>query len=497
MQELFYFSLTNVAWVAIGVFAGIYIGAIPGLSVTMAASLLISLTFSWDTGSALAVMMGVWMGGVYGGSRGAILLNIPGAPAAVATGFDGYPLAKKGEAGKAIAVSTLVSVFGGFIGLILMLVGSPLIGQLAVSFGPKEYLLLVLMGMMLVGSLGGDSMIKGIFSATIGLMLAVVGTDPITGLGRFTFNNTDIRSGISYITVMIGMFGIGEALIQLLHRDEPLVKQELDSIRPPMKTLKKMVPLALQSSVIGTIVGALPGAGGDIAALMAYDVAKRTTKNPETPFGEGAYEGVVAPESANNAAIGGALIPMLTLGIPGDSVTAIMIGALTVHGIRVGPMILTSQPWLFYTLAWMLGLSCIFLVFFGLTGIRLFAKIVEVPREILMPLIMVISVVGAYAITNNVIDVIWTVLFGIIGYFLKYYGIPVGPLVLGLILGSNLELNFRRAVQSAGSVLGMLKEIFTSPVCLVLVILLCLMIYSQIKMSKSKAAEQNNSSAKE
>jgi len=492
-----YFSLMNVVWIAVGVFCGIYIGAVPGLSVTMAASLLISMTFSWDTGSALALMIGVYMGGVYGGSRGAILLNIPGAPAAVATSFDGYPLAKKGEAGKAIAVSTLVSVLGGFIGLIVMLVASPLLAKLVVSFGPKEYFLLLLMGMFLVGSLGGGSIKKGIFTAFVGLMVAVVGTDPISGLGRFTFGSTDMRGGISYITVMIGMFGIGEALMQLRHLDKPMVKQELSSLRPPVKKLIKLIPLTIQSSIIGVVVGALPGAGGDIAALLAYDTAKRTTKNPETPFGEGAYEGVVAPESANNAAIGGAMIPMLTMGIPGDSVTAIMIGALTIHGIRVGPMVMTTQPWLFQTLAWMLAFSCIFLVVFGMTGIRLFAKVVEVPREILMPLIMVISVVGSYAITNNAIDIVWTVVFGIIGYILKYYGFPVAPLVLGLILGTNIELNFRRAVISAGSVGGMIVDIFTSPVSLVLVILLCLLVISQVKMMKgSKKTEENVSEEK-
>lgn len=494
MEEIFsYFTLVNVMWVAVGVLAGIYIGAIPGLSVTMAASLLIGMTFDWDTGSALALMMGVYMGGVYGGSRAAILLNIPGAPAAVATTFDGYPLAKKGEAGKAIAVSTIISVLGGLVGLAILLVAAPAVGKLALSFGPKEYFLLVVMGLFLVGSLGGKSMAKGMFTAAMGLMLAVVGTDPITGLGRFTFGNTNMRSGISYITVMIGVFGIGEALMQLQHREEPVVKQKLNKVRPPFATIKKLMPLGISSAVIGTVVGALPGAGGDIAALLSYDVAKRTTKDPEVPFGEGAFEGVVAPEAANNAAVGGALIPMLTLGIPGDSVTAIMMGALTVHGVRCGPMIMTSQPWLFYTLAWMLAVACIFLLIFGMSGIRVFAKLVEVPREILMPLIIVISIVGSYAITNNVIDIIWTVVFGFVGYLLKYYGFPVAPLVLGLILGPNLELNFRRAMMSAGSFGGLVKDIFTSPVSLVLVGILVLLVVSQVKIARSnKKAEKQN-----
>ena len=479
--------LMQIVYVGIGVFAGIYIGAIPGLSVTMAASLLISMTYSWDVNSALALMMGVWVGGVYGGSRAAILLNIPGAPAAVATTFDGYPLAKKGEAGKAIAVSTIMSVFGGMFGLIIMVIAAPYISKVALSFSPKDYLLLLLMGLMLVGSLGGKSAIKGIFAAAVGLMLGVVGTDAITGLGRFTFGVSDMRTGLSYITVMIGMFGIGEALFQLLHRDRPIVKQNVSEMRPPKSILLKMIPLSLRSSLIGTVVGALPGAGGDLAALMAYDAAKRTVKNPEEPLGEGAYEGIVAPESANNAAVGGALIPMLTLGIPGDSVTAIMIGALSIHNIRVGPMIMSTQPKLFSTLAIMLLVGNVFLLIFGLTGIRIFSKLVEIPREILMPLIMVISIIGSYSIGGNVIDIVWTVVFGIIGYFMKCYDYPVGPLVLGLILGPNLELNLRRAVMSAGSVGGMIVDIFTSPFSLVLVVLLGLIIFSQVRMSRKRS----------
>lgn len=479
--------LIEIIYVAIGVFAGIYIGAIPGLSVTMAASLLISMTYSWDVNSALALMMGVWVGGVYGGSRAAILLNIPGAPAAVATTFDGYPLAQKGEAGKAIAVSTIMSVFGGMFGLIIMVVAAPYISKVALQFSPKDYLLLLLMGLMLVGSLGGKSAVKGIFAATVGLMLGVVGTDAITGLGRFTFGISDMRTGLSYVCVMIGMFGIGEALFQLLHRDRPIVKQNVSEIRPPKSILLKMVPLSLRSSLIGTVVGALPGAGGDLAALMAYDAAKRTVKNPEVPLGEGAYEGIVAPESANNAAVGGALIPMLTLGIPGDSVTAIMIGALSIHNIRVGPMVMSAQPQLFSKLAIMLLVANIFLLIFGLTGIKVFSKLVEIPREILMPLIMVISVIGSYSIGGNVIDIVWTVVFGIIGYFMKCYDYPVGPLVLGLILGPNLELNFRRAIMSAGSVGGMIVDIFTNPFSLVLVILLVMIIISQVRMSRQKS----------
>ena len=479
--------VTQILFCALGCFAGIYVGAIPGLSVTMATSLLIAMTYSWSTEAALAVMMGVYIGGVYGGSRAAILLNIPGAPAAVATTFDGYPLAKKGEAGKAIATSTITSVVGGLIGSAFLFFGAPQVAKIALSFGPRDYMLLTLMGLMLVGSISGKSMLKGLFAATVGLMLGVVGMDPITGVGRFTFGSVDMRAGISYIPVMIGLFGVGESLHQIVHRNMPIVKQEVDSVRPPMDRLAKMFPVAAFSGVLGTIVGALPGAGGDIAALLAYDATKRVVKNPEVPFGEGALEGVVAPESANNAAIGGALIPMLTLGIPGDSVTAIFIGALSIHGIRAGSMLMSAQPELFTNLVWLSVVGNIFLLIFGMMGIRIFAKLVEIPRNVLLPLIIVISVIGSYSINNMPLDIVWTLIAGVIGYFLKFYGVPVAPLVLGLILGPTIEVNLRRSIISAGSVGGMFVDIFTHPLSLILLLILVLMMVTQVLSSRKRA----------
>lgn len=488
--------LSQIIFVGVGVFAGIYVGAIPGLSVTMATSLLIAMTYSWSTDAALAVMMGVYVGGVYGGSRAAILLNIPGAPAAVATTFDGYPLAKKGEAGHAIAISTLTSVMGGMVGALFLRFASPLVSSVALSFSPRDYFLLTLMGLMLVGSLGGKSIAKGLFSAAVGLMLGVVGMDPISGLGRFTFGNVNMRGGINYIAVMIGLFGVGEALHQILNRNRPIVKQDVTSLRPPWKKLLKLLPLSLSSGIIGTFVGALPGAGGEIAALLSYEAAKRTVRKPEVPFGEGAYEGVVAPESANNAAIGGALIPMLTLGIPGDSVTAIFIGALAIHGIRAGPMLMSESPELFGNLVFLLIIANVFLLFLGMMGIRLFAKLVEIPRNILLPLIIVISVIGSYSINNLTIDIVWTLAFGIVGYFMKYYDVPVAPMVLGLILGPTIEVNFRRAILSSGSMLSMLREIVTNPISLVLLVVMLAMIITQALGSKKTRAEKQSNKSK-
>lgn len=454
--------------VAIGVFSGVYIGAIPGLSGTMAVSLLVSFTFGWETNNAIALMIGIFSGAVYGGSRSAILLNIPGAPAAVATSFDGYPLAKKGLAGEAIGISTVQSVFGGLLGVIALGFFAPLVSGLALKFAPRDYLLLAFMGMMLVGSLGSKSLSRGLVTAALGVLLGTVGMDPISAEHRFTFGNTYLLSGVDYITAMIGLFGISEALIQIKDLHIEPVKQKIERIVPTIKSLVRFLPLTIRSSIIGVIVGALPGAGGDIAALLSYDQAKRTIKNPEVPFGEGALEGLVAPESANNAAIGGAFIPMLTMGIPGDAVTAVMLGAFFIHGLRPGPMLMVDTPHLFYLIVSTLAISNIFLLIFGLTGIKIFTKLVEIPKGRLLPIIVILSVVGSYAVNNNLYDVFWMIGFGILGYFLKTFDYPVGPTVLGIILARLIETNYRRAVISAGSISKLILGVFTSPLSLLL-----------------------------
>lgn len=496
--------LLNPLWlamIALGVFMGIYIGAIPGLSATMAVSLLVSFTYGWDTETALAIMVGVYCGVVYGGSRSAILLNIPGAPAAVATALDGYPLAKKGLAGKAIGVTTISSVIGGFVGIIFLAVCAPLLSKIALKFSPRDYLLLAFMGLMMVGSIGGKTMVRGFISAVIGVTLGMVGLDTITATPRFTFGNVYLMSGIDYIIAMIGLFGVSEVLVQVLDKDAPVIKQKLDRIVPGLDEIKKHLPLTLRSSIVGTLIGALPGAGGDLAALIAYDQAKRTVKNPEVPFGEGAMEGLVAPEAANNANIGGAFIPMLTLGIPGDSVTAILIGALTIHGLQPGPTLMTSTPDLFYYIVGALILANIFLLIFGLTGIKIFAKIVEIPKGILLPSIVILSVVGVYAINNNIYDIFWMAGFGILGYFLKRYDYPVAPAVLGIILATLIEKNFRRAIILDGSIPGIILGCFTSPISLFLVLVIAFMIIIQnpryIRFRDERAAKKRAKYAEE
>ncbi|WP_066155946.1 tripartite tricarboxylate transporter permease [Hydrogenophaga pseudoflava] len=465
---------------AAGTFAGIYIGAIPGLSVTMAVSILISFTFKWEVNSALALISGIYLGGVYGGSRSAILLNIPGAPSAIATGLDGYPLAKRGEAGTAIGLTTVVSVVGGFIGILALAVAAPAVADLALQFAPRDYLMLAIWGILLVGSLSGGSLAKGIFAGALGVLIGSVGLDPMTAESRFTFGSLQLTAGISYVAAMIGFFGVAEVLCQLHELKLQAIKQDVSKILPSWSLLRKYLPLTARTSTIGVVVGALPGAGGDIAALMAYDHAKRTVKDPSRPFGEGAYEGLVAPESANNAAVGGAYIPMLTLGIPGDAVTAVIIGAMYIHGLKPGPMLMVETPHLFWFIVGSLTLANIFLLVFGLTGIRLFAKIVETPKPILLPVILVLSAVGAYAINNNPVDVYWMLGFGVLGYFLKMYGFQVGPVILGMILGPLMDKSYRQAMISAeGNPVQFAGEFFTSPLSLVILIALTLTIASQ------------------
>ena len=463
--------LDLLALIAAGTFAGIYVGAIPGLSVTMAVSILISFTFSWDVYPALALMIGIYMGGVYGGSRTAILLNIPGAPSAIATSLDGFPLAQKGRAGEAIGIVTVVSFIGGFIGIFALAALAPVLSDFALRFQPRDFMLLAIMGILLVGSLSGGSLTKGVFAGALGIGIGAVGMDPLTVQDRFVFGLDELRGGISFVAVMIGMFGVSEALMQLHNVHTPAVRQKIDGIVPSWAKVRKHLPLGLQSSAIGTVVGALPGTGGDIASLMAYDQAKRVTRNPETPFGEGAVEGLVAPEAANNAAVGGAFIPMMTLGIPGDAVTAIMIGALFIHGLNPGPMLMIEQPNMFWFIVGSLALANCFMLLFGLTGIRLFVKVVELPRTILLPVILVLSIVGAYAINNSLTDVYWMLGFGVLGYFMRLYGYPLAPVILGVILSRLLDDNWRRAIISTREDFGaMLMGIFTSPLSLTLLL---------------------------
>lgn len=482
---------------ALGTFAGIYVGVIPGLSVTMAAAILISFTFTWDTYSALALIAGVFLGGVYGGARTAILLNIPGGPSSVASSLDGYPIAQRGEAGPAIGLATVVTVIGGFVGVIALAAAAPLISRFALMVAPRDYLLIAIIGLLLVGSLSSGSLAKGIFAAALGVVIGLVGMDPMTAQGRFTFGQFSLMGGISYVAAMIGFFGIAEVLYQLRTVDLPPIKQKIGRVIPSWSLVKRYLPLSLRSSTIGVGIGALPGTGGDIAALMAYDDARRSVKNPSYPFGKGAYEGLVAPESANSAAVGASYIPMLTLGIPGDAVTAIIIGALYIHGLKPGPLLMTDTPHLFWFIVGNLALANIFLLIFGLSGVRILTKIVALPKAIILPMIVVLATVGTFAVQNSITDVYWMLVFGIVGYFFKVYGFPVAPIILGIILGPLMDTSYRRAIMSVrDDPVRLLLDYFTSPLSIAILVTFVLLIVSQTRWWKQFWARRLRSAGK-
>ncbi|WP_106477997.1 tripartite tricarboxylate transporter permease [Phytohalomonas tamaricis] len=487
-------DLSLLLLTAIGTFAGIYIGAIPGLSVTMAVSILISFTFAWDVNDALALMVGVFCGGVYGGSRTAILLNIPGAPSAVATSFDGYPLAQQGEAGQAIGLSTVMSVIGGLIGVLILASTAPVLSEFALQFAPRDYFLIAVLGLLLVGSLAAESLSRGIFAASLGAVIGLVGMDPVTAEGRFTLGSMQLLGGIHYVVVMIGLFGVAEALFQLHQLNVKPVRQNVEKIIPSLNLVLKFLPLSIRTSIIGVIVGALPGTGGDIASLFAYDHAKRSVKNPSKPFGQGAYEGLVAPESANNAAVGGAFVPMLTLGMPGDAVTAVMLGALVIHGLNPGPMLMVTTPYIFWFMVGALVLANFFLLIFGLMGIKLFSKVVELPKAILVPLILVLCVVGSYSLNNSMNEVYWMLGFGIAGYFLKIFGFQMGPIILGVILGPLMDNSYRQAMSSVGdSMPAFLIELMTNPLSIVLTLAIILLLLSNLPLKRMIRSSKNPS----
>ncbi len=369
----------------------------------------------------------------------------------MATAFDGYPLAQQGEAGRAIGLSTVMSVIGGLLGTLVLASVAPYLADMALEFAPRDYFLIAALGLLLVGSLAAESLSRGIFAAALGAVIGLVGLDPVTADTRFTLGSMQLMGGIHYVVVMIGMYGVAEAFFQLHQLDATPVRQKVDKILPSLSLVLRFLPLSIRTSLIGVIVGALPGTGGDIASLFAYDHAKRTVKKPSKPFGEGAYEGLVAPETANNAAVGGAYVPMLTLGMPGDAVTAIIIGALTIHGLNPGPMLMIETPYIFWFTVGNLALANLFLLLFGLTGIKLFAKVVELPKAILIPLILVLCVVGTYSLNGSMTEVYWMLGFGLLGYFMKVYRFQMGPVILGVILGPLMDKSYRQAMASVGN----------------------------------------------
>lgn len=460
----------SILFVFLGSLLGMIVGTLPGLSVTMATALLLSLTYSWPTEYALSMIMGVYVVGVYSGAVSAILINVPGAPSSVVTTLDGYPMARKGQATDALFLATIYSVVGSVVGLLCLGLFAKPLSQLALSFRTVDYFLLACLAMGALSSLSGKvvaSLLLGIF----GVCLSFVGLDPITGTQRFTFGITSLQAGIPLVPVLLGLFGLSEALTMI--HEERGVHFELFSRSISVKKALSYLPFSLYYALLGTIVGALPGAGTPVASFLSYSQAVKRTKNPKIPFGEGAVEGIIASETANNACVGGALIPMLSLGIPGDGVSAVMLSVFLVHGLRPGPLFMSQSPEVF---GWILRsglLASLFLLLLGLVLAPRLSMIAKVKRSILAVFVIVLSFIGAYSFNYRSFDILLMVIFGFVGYAMKSQKLPTAPLILGLVLGPMMDANFRRSVLLMGEK-GLIQYL-ASPLTLILLGLILLL----------------------
>ncbi len=450
---LFFHSLGSVLldWhvmlaVFIGVAGGIAVGALPGLTATMGVALLVPFTFGRPPTESLAMLLGIYCGGMYGGSISAILLRTPGTPAGAATVLEGYPMGQRGEAGRALAMALFSSFCGGMVGALVMTFLSPYVAGIALEFSYVEYFALALFGLSVIISISGTSIIKGIMSGFFGLLLATVGMDPISGFPRFIFGQMDLMEGPSFIPTLIGLFAVAELFsnIEKMGVTER-IKAKIGQFFPSWADIKVSLPNIIKSSLIGTGVGSVPGAGGDIAAFVSYAEAKRSSRHPEK-FGTGLIEGVAATESSNNACSGGAMIPLLSLGVPGDAVTAVLLGAFVIQGLQPGPLLYKEHLDVVYNVFSSMIVANIAMLIVGAVGIRFFARIIGVQKEILIPVIFVLSLVGSYAMRQNVFDVYLTIGFGVIGYLMQRYHYPLSPILLALILGPMAEANLRRSM---------------------------------------------------
>lgn len=471
-----------------GTVIGIIMGALPGMTATMTVAILISFTFGMEPIEGMMLLVGVYGGALFAGSIPAILIRTPGTPSAAATLMDGFPMSEQGKAGKGIGIATTASYLGGTIGLLLAIFVSRAVMEVAMSFGSAEVFALAVFGLTIIVSVSEGSVIKGLIAGLFGVLLSTVGLDPTQGYPRFTFGLRPLLGGIAFIPAMIGLFGFSQGLSMVEKTiKEENIKQEISNVVPSLTELKDILPTSIGSSLIGTFVGAIPGCGGDIASFVTYNEAKRWASDKET-FGEGNIKGVAAAESGNNSSTAGALIPALTLGIPGDSVTAILIGALMVHGLRPGPMFFADEPVLGYGI--FVGFLIVYalILVFGLAGARLWARLIKLPLNILWPIIIVLCVVGSFAMRSSMFDV-WVMLtMGIIGYFMRKGGFPLAPIILGIILGPIAESNLRRAMIISG---GNLNMFYTHPITLGLLIVSTLSLLHPLLRRLFRAIREN------
>ena len=467
----------------IAVACGIVIGALPGLTATMGVALMTPFTYGMDMEYGLPMLLAIYCSAVYGGSISAILLNTPGTPAAAATVLDGYPMAKSGQAGRALSMSVLASTVGGLIGVAAMILFAPAMSKIALHFTSAEFAMIAVFGLSIIVSISGESLLKGFIVAGLGLLLCCIGLDPMDGYPRFTFGSLNLYSGFELVPVLIGLFAVSECLLSIENKEKAQkINSKLERLLSPLSDIKRCMGHIVKSGIIGTFIGCIPGAGSDIACFVAYGEAKRSAKNSDE-FGKGAIEGVAAPESANNAVGGGAMIPMLSLGVPGDPVTAVLIGALMIQGLTPGPLLYRDHQDVVYLIFAAMVIANIFMFIVATAGLPAFVKVISIDNNILVPIIFVLCMVGSFSLRNNIFDV-WTALgFGVVGYLLQKVKLPVSPILLALILGPMAETNLRRMlVANDGSYLPL-----TSPICLVLLALSVFMVVSTLyKQSKSR-----------
>ena len=457
---------------------GIIVGMLPGLTATMGVALMTTLTFAMSPQNAILILVCMYIGAIYGGGRSAILLNIPGTPANAATAMDGHPLALKGEAGRAIGISTTGSFLGSIIGMVLLAFFTPLLGNFALNFQSFEFFWLAVFGIVISGNLTAPKdPIKGWISGFLGIFVALIGMESIHGFVRFSFGNTNLAGGINLIPAMVGAFGFAEILSMMKYEQVNVVKTKIARIIPRAAQIFKFRKTIVRSGLIGTLIGAIPGVGEDIAAWVSYDFAKRGSREPEH-FGSGSVEGLIASETGNNAAVAGAVIPVLSLGIPGSAPAAVLLAAMFIHGVRPGPMIMIESPDFVYKVVAMVFLATCAMFILGLSMVRYVVKILQVPRTKLMPIIFTLCVVGSFAIQSRIFDVRVMVFFGILGFLMKEMEYPVAPMILGLILGTMLDTNFRRALVIAE---GEILPFVSRPICMVLIFFIVITLVSKTR----------------
>lgn len=465
-------TVENLMWCFLGVFLGTVIGLLPGLGSTTGVAVLLPLTLGVEPVTALILLAGIYYGAQYGGTITSVLISTPGEAATVVTTFDGYPMAKRGRAGAALAISAIGSFIAAIISLILLMTLAPPLADFALGFGPPEMLAVMILGLVTIVSFSGDKRMLGLSMAVVGLLVAMVGVDTGSGTARYTFGQVDLLSGIPFVEVMIGLFALGEVLYQIREgaaapirarfRDLMLTREEFSRSRIPV----------LRGSLLGFLFGSLPGAGTTLASFMAYGIEKRVSKR-KSEFGKGAIEGVAAPESANNAAANANFIPTLTLGVPGGATTAVLLGAFTIYGIQPGPLLFDEQPDLVWGLLASFFIGNLILLVLNLPLAPAFAQLLRVPYGYLYPLIVFTSFVGAYSISNNMFSVWIVFVSGLIGYAMKRLDFPIAPLVMGLVLGPLVE---KALVQTSAIGDGNLLIMFSRPLALVVLVLAVIML---------------------